>query len=198
MSQQSVQSKKREHSYWACVCALYGSGTASHSRVGTLLGWLQEALLLVSLAVVCSSSFDIANGRTSDQLDDVTGMLRIAAIGICFAILIGLYLSIFRRPLRSSARSLPPSPALAPAAVQPALEESSPDTAGTNLSEKSARGVATGAVTCSHAAVSQALGLSDDFQSGDSSARDAPSSYSPSFVSQLRGQLLHVQHQLYV
>jgi hypothetical protein len=197
MSQQSVQSKKREHSYWARVRALYDSGTASHSRVGTLLGWLQEALLLLSLAVVCSSSFDIANGRTLDQLDDVTGMLRIAAIGICFAILIGLYLSIFRRPL-SSSRSLPPSPAVEPAAVQHALEESSPDTAGTNLSEKSSRGVATGAVTCSHAVVSQAFGLSDDFQSGDSSARDAPSSYSPSFVSQLRGQLLYVQHQLYV
>jgi hypothetical protein len=29
------------------------------------------------------------------------------------------------------------------------------------------------------------------------SPRDAPSSYSPAFVSQLRGQLLHTQHQLY-
>lgn len=163
-----------------------------------MLGWLQELLLLVALAVVCSSCFDIANGRLSDQLDDVVGMLRISALGICVAILIGLYLSIFHRPLRSSARARVVSPCLESSTNQSALSNSPSNGAGANANEMPdiQRAPTAAATTCGLAFVGR--GVPDDVPSGDSSPRDAPSSYSPTFVSQLRGQLVNVQHQLYV
>ena len=86
----------------------------SHSRVSTMLGWLQQLLLLASLAVLCSSSFDIANGRSAAQLDDILGLLRLSTVWICGAIVIGLYLSL-PRALRPGARVLLPSlPSLSP------------------------------------------------------------------------------------
>jgi hypothetical protein len=195
MLQQAAEHTGREHPDDAHLRASGDSGAGSYSRVGSVLGWLQELLLLLSLAVVCTSSFDIANGRAADQLDDITGMLRISAIGICVAIIIGLYLSIFHRPLRPSARFLHPPPAPPPPAAQPALHDSPSDGTCSSAGDKPhwhRKSSLQRTATCS-----AGHGISDEFSSGDSSPRDAPSSYSPAFVAQLRGQLVNVQHQLY-
>ncbi len=175
------------------------TGALSHSRVGSVLGWLQELLLLVALAVVCSSCFDISNGRLSDHLDDVVSILRISALVICVAILIGLYLSIFHRPLRSSTRARVLSPCLESSTNQSSPSNSLSNGAGANSNETHAiqRAPAAAATACGVAVVGRCV--PDDIPPlGESSPRDAPSSYSPTFVSQLRGQLVNVQHQLYV
>jgi hypothetical protein len=168
----------------------------SHSRVWKVLCWLRELLLLASLAIVCSCSFDMANGRTPDQLEDIIGMLHVSAIWICVAIVIGMYVSVFYRPFRSSTLPLPCSPSLASCTAQCHSNVATFDSGVTNCSDKPDH---------RHAAVSKMFsdcppvagrGLLDDSSSDATGPRDAPSSYSPSFVSQLRGQLVNVQHQL--
>ena len=155
----------------------------SHSRVPTMLGWLQQLLLLASLAVVCSSSFDIANGRSAAQLDDILGLLRLSTVWICGAIVIGLYLSL-PRALRSGARVLLPSlPSVSP---PPLVPEDSP------LGGEALASIPVLGRGLSDDCPTDALGPRDT-----SSPKDAPSSYSPTFVAQLRGQLVNVQHQLY-
>ena len=163
---------------------------ASHSRVGVVLGWLQELLLLASLAVVCSTSFDIASGRTSHQLDDAVDMLRTSALLICAAIAIGLYLSISLPSSRSSPRHVQLSSTLASSSPQLPPHVSPLDVGPTSETPMHRRVVAAAAAACAQSALS-------DGPADLSSPRDAPSSYSPTFVSQLRGQLVHAQHQLY-
>lgn len=165
---------------------------APHSRVGNALGWLKELFLLASLAAVCSSTFDIANGRASHQLDDVVHTLHVSAVAICAAIVLGLYLSIFRPSLCSSGRPSQPSPSLASSSAQPSPDSSPLDTRATSdaLAQRLDR----------RAAAAETAGLSPMALSEPApelpSPRDAPSSYSPAFVSQLRAQLVHSQHQL--
>ena len=101
----------------------------SRSRVSTALGWLQHLLLLASLAVVCSSSFDIASGRAATQSDDILSMLRLSAAWICGAIAIGLYLFISNSTQRASVRVLLPSPPRAPL-PPPHLHEDLPSGGG--------------------------------------------------------------------
>jgi hypothetical protein len=163
---------------------------ASHSRFRSALGWLQELLLLASLAAVCSSSFDIASCHTSHHLHDVVDMLRMSAVGICASIAIGLYLSIFHPSFCSSTRSSQPSASLASSSARVSPESSCSEVAA-GPDDPAHHRAPTARVT-----VSSAINLAEA-SSDMPSLRDAPSSYSPAFVSQLRGQLLHVQHQLY-
>lgn len=160
----------------------------SHSRVGKALCWLRELLLLASLAIVCSCSFDMANGRTPDQLEEIIGMLHISAIWICVAIVIGLYVSVFYRPFRSRTLPLPCSPSLASCIAQCRSNVATFDGGVTNCSDKQDHRHAAVTKMFSDCLPAAGRGLLDDSSSDAISPRDAPSSYSPSFVSQLRGR----------